>query len=278
VHPVGPAPKAGAAELRAAWRRAADAAGLAKDDQGIRETPDMLLMARARQAERVKAFEPADVTAERQDTELARGAAVAEAQLSAAAAQNAEPSGADAARELSASSKQLADELAVRAAWLAEQDEHRRDWHATHAAKLERGARARAELERRQETGELVDEYDIVKAYLTLEPEPQTPAPKLPDDEPEGIAAGAAAEPEAVAGDSAGISADERAERFRKVAEHRERAVEHPGRAEIEAARLSQVTIDRERAETQRAEPAPTSPAGERHAEASAQAEPEAGP
>jgi conjugative relaxase-like TrwC/TraI family protein len=277
VHPVGPAPKAGAVELRAAWRAAADAAGMHKDDQGIRETSEMLLLAQAQEAARVKAWEPQDVAAERQDTELAKGAAVAEAQLSAAAAGNAT---AAQARDLAASSKQLAEELAVRAAWLAEQDEHRREWHEAHAAKIERGARARAELERRQEAGELLDEYDVVKAYLILEPEPDAPAAKLPADEPEGGAAAAtrereterAPEPEAAADPQA-----ERAEHFRQVAEHRERAVEHPGRAEIEAAREAQARVDAERAERKLAEPVPHGHDRQAEAEAEADAELEAG-
>ena len=82
VQPVGPAPKMGAVELRAAWRGAADAAGLSKDDQGIRETPEMQLVAQAREAARVKAWEPADVAEERRDAELAKGDVVAEALMS----------------------------------------------------------------------------------------------------------------------------------------------------------------------------------------------------
>ena len=68
----------GAVELRAAWRGAADAAGLSKDDQGIRETPEMLLLAQDREAVRLQEWAPADVTEERQDAELAKGDAVAE--------------------------------------------------------------------------------------------------------------------------------------------------------------------------------------------------------
>ena len=134
VEPVGPAPAAGATELRAAWRGAADAAGMSPEDQGIRETAEMQLVDRARQAERVKGFAPPDVAQELRDTELVKGDAVAEAQRAEAAARNAAGAEADEARELASIHKQVADELSVRAAWLSEQDEHRRDWHATNAA------------------------------------------------------------------------------------------------------------------------------------------------
>ena len=175
VQPVGPAPKMGAVELRAAWRGAADAAGLSKEDQGIRETSEMLLAAQAREAVRVKAFQPADVAQDLRDTELAKGDAVAEAQLTEAAAGNAASPEADEARDLAASHKQLAQELSVRAAWLTEQDEHRREWHATHADKVARGVQARAELERRREAGEFVGEWDIAMAYLTLNSDLEPP-------------------------------------------------------------------------------------------------------
>ena len=199
VEPVGPAPKMGAVELRAAWRGAADAAGLSTDDQGIRETPEMLLVAQARDAARVKAWEPADVTEERQDAELAKGDAVADAQLAEAAAIYADDADADDARELADSHKQLAQELSVRAAWLGEQDEHRREWHATNAAKLARGAQARAELERRREAGEFTGEWDVANAYLTLKsdleppkaeagPEPEPEAAGQPEAEPKPVA------------------------------------------------------------------------------------------
>ena len=175
VQAVGPAPNMGAVELRAAWRGAADAAGLSPEDQGIRETSEMRLAAQAREAIRIKAFEPADVVQERQDTELAKGDVVAEAQLAEAAASNAAGPGADEARELADSHKQLAQELSVRAAWLAEQDDHRREWHATNAAKLARGVQARAELERRREAGEFIGDWDIAMAYLTLESDLERP-------------------------------------------------------------------------------------------------------
>ena len=192
VEAVGPAPKMGAVELRAAWRRAADAAGLSKDDQGIRETPEMLLVAQAREAARVKAWEPADVSDERRDTELAKGEAVAEAQMSEAAAGNAQDADAADARELAGSFRQLAQELSVRAAWLGEQDEHRREWHAAHAAKVARGVQAKAELERRREAGEFIGEWDIAMAYLP-EPEPEAhPGQAGPED-----AAEPAVQPEA---------------------------------------------------------------------------------
>jgi hypothetical protein len=57
-----------------------------------------------------------------------------------------------------------------------------------------------------------------------------------------------------------------RAERFRQLAEHRDRAVERPGRAEIEAAREAQARISREQATEQ----APIARAAEREAEAEA--------
>ena len=120
----------GAVELRAAWRGAADAAGLSKDDQGIRETPEMQLVAQAREAARVKAWEPADVSEERRDAELAKGEAAADALLSEAAARNAEGPDAAEAQQLATGFRQLAQGLSVRAAWLGEQDEHRREWHA----------------------------------------------------------------------------------------------------------------------------------------------------
>ena len=69
----------------------------------------------------------------------------------------------------------------------------------------------------------------------------------------------------------------DRADHFRQVAEHRDRAVEHPGRAQIEAARQAQARLDQERAEARAAEPAPTSPAAGRQAQAQPEAEPEAG-
>ena len=125
VQPVGPAPKMGAVELRAAWRGAADAAGLSKDDQGIRETPEMLLVAQAREAVRVKALEPADV---------ARSARTPNSPRVTWSPTRSSPKPPRAtrtaprlheARELADSHKQLAQELSVRAAWLAEQDEHR---------------------------------------------------------------------------------------------------------------------------------------------------------
>ena len=116
----------------------------------------MLLAAQAREAIRVKAFEPADVAQELHDTELVKGDAVAAAQLAEAAARNAAGPEADEARELADIHNQVAEELSVRAAWLGEQDEHRREWHSTHAEKMARGVQARAELERRREAGELI--------------------------------------------------------------------------------------------------------------------------
>ena len=102
VEPVGPAPKMGAVELRAAWRGAADAAGLSKDDQGIRETSATLLVAQAREADRVKAWEPADVAEERREAELVKGDMLAESLMADAAARNAEGPEATEARELAA--------------------------------------------------------------------------------------------------------------------------------------------------------------------------------
>ena len=206
VQPVGPAPKMGAVELRAAWRGAADAAGLSKEDQGIRETSEMLLAAQAREAIRVKAFQPADVAQDLRDTELAKGDAVARgaAHRSRRGQRRRCPEAAE-ARELAASHKQLADELGVRAAWLAEQDEHRREWHATHAEKMARGVQARAELERRREAGEFVGEWDVANAYLTLESDLEPPkAEAVATVEPQGKTAAepvaeADAEPEPVA-------------------------------------------------------------------------------
>ena len=173
VNPVGPAPAAGATELRAAWRGAADAAGMSPEDQGIRETAEMQLVDRARQAERVKGFAPPDVAQELRDTEQIKGNMVAEAQLTEAAARNADATAAAEARELADLNRQVADELGVRAAWLAEQDEHRREWHATNAEKITRGAQARAELERRREAGELVGPWDIADAYLKTDLQPE---------------------------------------------------------------------------------------------------------
>jgi conjugative relaxase-like TrwC/TraI family protein len=228
VEPVGPAPMAGAVELRSAWRAAADAIGMDEWDQGIRETPEMQLLAEDQAAQRAKVQEPADVAQERQDSELAKGGAVAEARLSEAAAANASEQEAEAARKQADSAAQLAYELSVRTAWLAERDEARREWHAAKEAKLARGAQAREELNRRIEAGELVDEYDIVKAYLTLkEPAQDAPAADVPE----------MAEPEPV-----------EAERFQQVAAHREQAVEHVGRAELEAAQQAQARVDQQRA------------------------------
>ena len=386
VNPVGPAPKMGAVELRAAWRGAADAVGLSEEDQGIRETPEMQLVAQAREAARVKAWEPADVSQERREAELVKGDMVAESMMADAAARNAEAPDAAKAQELAGSFRQLTQELSVRTAWLGEQDEHRRDWHATNAAKLARGVQARAELERRREAGEFIGEWDIAMAYLTLKsdleapkaepgaraqseaaakaaPEPEAaveaepeatvatapvqaeakpePKPKpevgaaplaepqaeaavepetetepqveaapevkaeaepvtaAPESEPETIrpvgsdaewfldraqreaevkaepkaeaevmaepeVAQAATEGEAPVGqaleeDEAEVMAEDRADHFRAVAEHRERAVEHPGRAgslrsTIESIRASQARINEERTEAEAGE------------------------
>ena len=205
VQPVGPAPKMGAVELRAAWRGAADAAGLSKDDQGIRETTEMQLVAQAREATRLKAWEPADVAEERRDAELVKSDMLAESMMADAAARNAEGPDAVKAQELAGSFRQLTQELSVRTAWLGEQDEHRREWHAAHAAKVARGVQARAELERRREAGEFVGEWDIAMAYLTLssdlEPPKHEPGPETMA-ESEAAAApqpGAAVEPVAEA-------------------------------------------------------------------------------
>lgn len=253
VNPVGPAPEAGAVERRAAWRAAADAAGMSKEDQGIRETSEMILLARDRTAVRLRGFAPPDVTEERQATELAKGSVVAEARMAAAAARNAQlESEAQALRELAASHKQLADEVNVRAAWLAEQDEHRREWDAENDAKLTGGAQARAELGRRREAGELVDELDVVKAWLDRGDSGKAePAPRA--DEPEVQEAEAAADREAEP-EAAGEAQADRDEHYRKVADHRAQAVEQPGRATIEAAREAQARIDRRRAEAESAE------------------------
>ena len=203
VQPVGPAPKMGAVELRAAWRGAADAAGLSKDDQGIRETPEMQLVAQAREAARVKAWEPADVSEERRDAELAKGDMVAESMMADAAARNAEGPDADKAQELAGSFRQLTQELSVRAAWLGEQDEHRREWHAANAAKVARGVQARAELERRREAGEFIGEWDIAMAYLTLssdlEPPKHEPGPETTAESEAAAAPEPGAEVEPVA-------------------------------------------------------------------------------
>ena len=126
VDAVGVAPKMGAVEMRAAWRGAADAAGMSPEDQGIRETPALLLAAQIRDAQRVKAWEPADVAAEYRETELAKGDVEADARLAEAAAASAGAAEAGQARELAGSHRQLAEEIGVRAAWLTEQDEHRR--------------------------------------------------------------------------------------------------------------------------------------------------------
>ena len=186
----------GAVELRAAWRGAADAAGLSKDDQGIRETPEMQLVAQAREAARVKAWEPADVSEERRDAELAKGEAWSlTSMLADAAARNAEGPDAVKAQELASSFRQLAQELSVRTAWLGEQDEHRREWHAAHAAKIARGVQARAELERRREAGEFIGEWDIAMAYLTLKSDLEPPAPEPEAKVEPEVAAEAAPEP-----------------------------------------------------------------------------------
>ncbi len=287
--PVGPAPKAGAIELRAAWRAAADAAGMSKDDQGIRETSPMLLLAQDQEAARLREWAPPDVADERQTTELARGEAIAEAQMAEAAARNAQlASEAEALRELAASHKQLADEVNVRAAWLAEQDEYRREWDAKNEAKLAGGAQARAELERRREAGELVDEFDVVKAWLGRAGSPEKPAAAAqePAGEPgarvrEFEPAAAQAEPERGAEPQEAVAEGEpepaaedagqvKAEHYKRVAEHRERAVERPGRADIEAVREAQAQLDEARAEVKRAEPVPNRNEPERDAEAAA--------
>ena len=380
VNPVGPAPKMGAVELRAAWRGAADAAGLSGEDQGIRETPEMLLAARAREAERVRAWEPADVSQERREAELVKGDMLAESLMADAAARNAEGPDAAEAQELAGSFRQLTQDLSVRAAWLGEQDEHRREWHSANAAKIARGVQARAELERRREAGEFVGEWDIAMAWLTLKSDLEPPGPEVKGDaapgpevpaepgaepeaepqveaapevkaeaepvtaepEPETIrpvgsdaewfldraqreaeveaagpeAGAAAAEPEAepkaeaevkaepehkpeaaqapeVAApeveapaveelDEAEVTAEDRADHFREVAEHRERAVEHPGRDEslrstIESIRASQARINEERAEAEAGEVPFNMGGPQAEAEAEREAETEAG-
>jgi hypothetical protein len=357
VSPVGPAPAAGAVELRAAWRGAADAAGLSEEDQGIRETPEMRLVAQAREAERARAWEPADVSQERRDAELVKGDMVAESMMADAAARNADGPDAAEAQELAGSFRQLTQDLSVRTAWLAEQDEHRREWHSANAAKLARGVQARAELERRREAGEFIGEWDIANAYLTLksdlkppeakaeaaagpepevtaepeaepqveaapdvkaeaksvtaepqpetiqavgsdaewflnraqreaeaEAEPQAEAEVKADPEHKPEAATAAPAPEAPASQALDeaedeVTAEDRADRFRAVAEHRERAVEHPGRAAsfrstIESIRASQARIDEERAEAERGE-VPFNMGGPQAPEAEAQREAE---
>jgi conjugative relaxase-like TrwC/TraI family protein len=257
VDPVGAAPEAGAVERRAAWRAAADAAGLSPDDQGIRETPEMILLAQDREAARLREWAPADVTEERQAAELAKGSAVADARLAEAAARNAQlESEAQALRDLAASHQQLAGEVSVRTAWLAEQDEHRREWDAQNEAKLTGGAQARAELGRRREAGELVDELDVVKAWLDRgdsgKAEPAARADKQEAREQE-TAADLEAEPEAQPAPASEAQAG-RDEHYRKVADHRAQAVEQPGRAAIEEAREAQARIDQQRAEAQTAE------------------------
>ena len=259
VQPVGPAPKMGAVELRAAWRGAADAAGLSKDDQGIRETPEMQLVAQAREAARVKAWEPADVSEERRDAELAKGEAVAEALMSEAAARNAEGPDAAKAQELATGFRQLAQGLSVRAAWLGEQDEHRREWHAANAAKVARGVQARAELERRREAGEFIGEWDIAMAYFTLKSDLEPPeAAAEPGSEP---VTGSAAEP------GIGPEADPRVE---AVAELK---VEAAGPAEAEVVAEPEVEAIPEPGPEAEAEvEAPVDQAlGENEAEASAE-------
>ena len=199
VQPVGPAPKMGAVELRAAWRGAADAAGLSKDDQGIRETSEMQLVAQAREAARVKAWEPADVSGDRREAELVKGDMLAESMMADAAARNAEGPDAVKAQELAGSFRQLTQELSVRAAWLGEQDEHRREWHTANAAKVARGVQARAELERRREAGEFTGEWDVAMAYLTLKSDLEPPAPGPEAKVEPEVAAEAAPEPAAAA-------------------------------------------------------------------------------
>jgi len=313
VQPVGPAPQMGAVELRAAWRGAADAAGMSKDDQGIRETSEMLLVAQAREAARVKAWEPADVADERRETELVKGDAVAAAQHAAAAARNTTGPEADEARELAGLHKQIAAELSVRAAWLSEQDEHRREWHSTHAEKMARGVQARAELERRRDTGELIGPWDVAMAWLTTDSDMEPPETEAaPETEPEAVSvtkAGSqaeagmepgtepqveaapepgaqptpAAEPEAPAGQALEENQPEVTgeDHYRAVAEHRERAVEHPGRGEnlqavIESIRASQARIKEERAEYERGERPFNMGGPQREAEAQREAETEA--
>jgi hypothetical protein len=261
----------GAVELRAAWRGAAEAAGMSKDDQGIRETPEMQLVAQARRAAQAKAWEPADVAQERQETELARGDMAAESMMADAAARNAEGPDAPEAQELAGGFRQLTEELSERAAWLAERDEHRREWHAANAARIARGVQARAELERRREAGEVVSDWDIVMAYLPPEPEPGGPETPSADE---------TANDAPVTADEAETEAESRAERFQEIADHRERAVEHSGRAErgdvraaIEAARASQARINEERAEAEAGEHPAGGPAAAPSAEAELSAE-----
>lgn len=290
VNPVGPAPEAGAVERRAAWRAAADAAGLSKEDQGIRETSEMILLARDREAVRLRGFAPADVTEERQVAELAKGSVVADARMAMAAARNAQlESEAQALRDLAVSHQQLADEVSVHAASLAERDELRRDWDAKYDAKLTRGAQGRGELERRREAGELSDRRDVVEAWLDRddsgkaepesadEPEVQEPrAAREPEADPEaGAEPAAGREPGAEAQPAETGHADpraERAEHYRQVAEHRDQAVEHAGRAMIEEAKAAQARMDQRRAEETAERDAPSA-----QPEAGAEADFEAG-
>ena len=98
------------------------------------------------------------------------------------------------------------------------------------------------------------------------EPGPADTAAEAAKPKPEPVAAAEAAdvqplqEPEETAGD--------RAAHFRAVAQHREQAVEHPGRTQIEAARAAQARIDQERAEQKAGEPPVTMGGTERTAEA----------
>ena len=183
VQPVGPAPKMGAVELRAAWRGAADAAGMSKDDQGIRETPEMQLVAQAREAARVKAWEPADVVRSAGTPNWPRVRRSPRPRCPRPPPAMRRPRTPPRRRNSPAGFRQLAQELSVRAAWLGEQDEHRREWHAAHAAKIARGVQARAELERRREAGEFIGEWDIAMAYLTLKSDLESPGAEQAEPE-----------------------------------------------------------------------------------------------
>jgi hypothetical protein len=72
------------------------------------------------------------------------------------------------------------------------------------------------------------------------------------------------------------VTAAARADHFRAIANHRDQAVEHHGRAAIEAARAAQAVIDRERAEYEAGERPINMGVDRAAAEAEAQAEREA--
>lgn len=116
-----------------------------------------------------------------------------------------------------------------------------------------------------------------VKAEVEAVPEPEAEATAEPEAEPVKGEVEAPADQTLGETDAEVTTTEDRADHYRAIAEHREQAVEHPGRAQIEAARAAQARIDQERAEAKLGEPPVTMGGAERTPEAEHSSEAEAG-